>query len=190
IQEALARFNQQESIYLKSLEMFFTDLKNYSLQFTDSNATFEQTKLTLHTLKSTAGALGFTSLTEQAKHHEQQLLSDGLENFVIATYFEFSAVCEEAAQTTAQLMTLLKSEQELFYSPQDEAEDFKATYQQLKKEVECFNMRAIDTFQSISGTLSSQSLDLASALIAVLNKLNFKEAKTILMRFDLILNKE
>ncbi|MGO4890759.1 response regulator [Flavobacterium sp. W21_SRS_FM6] len=190
IQEALTRFNQQESIYLKSLELFFTDLKNYSLQFTDSNATFEQTKLTLHTLKSTAGALGFSSLTEQAKHHEQQLLSDGLENFVISAYFEFSAVCEEAAQTTAQLMTLLKNEQELFDSPQDEAEDFNATYQQLKNEVECFNMRAIDTFQSISGTLSSQSLDLASELIAVLNKLKFKEAKTILMRFDSILNKE
>jgi len=189
IQQAMQRFNQLERLYLKSLALFRADLQNYILQLEDENSTYDHLKLIFHTLKSTAAALGFTELSKQAKSKDKKLIDDGIENFDIKKYIGFAEVCRTNLLTVSRLMELLQGG---LSEPVQEADAdvFLETYKQLKTEVENFNMHAIDSFQKISGSLKSVSTELANELTTALNKLKFKTATEILVRFDALIDKE
>lgn len=184
LQDAMQRFNHLDALYLKSLKLFLSDLETYEKQLQDPNASFNDLNLIFHTLKSTAGALGFATLTEQAALNDLKLHNEGIENFDIVDYSDFSFICNAALNTVSQLIALL-AENDLPISGTEQGEpDFMSSYAQLKIEVDSFNMHAINTFQLISVSLKSLSSELADELISALNKLKFKAAKEILERFD------
>ncbi|WP_340676785.1 response regulator [Paraglaciecola sp.] len=185
--EALARFNNMEVIYLKSLGLFTSDLQKYVNQLDDVSSTPDDLKLIFHTLKSTAGALGFTQLTELAKEKDQTLANLNIEDFNINDYQPFSRVLAANLASVNELILLLQNKPQTQSSPPAKAVDFALTYQQLKTEIDSFNMHAIDTFQLITSPLKSLSTELADELITALNRLKFKDAKEILTKLDEII---
>jgi PAS domain S-box-containing protein len=189
IHQAMQRFNHLERLYLKSLALFRADLQSYILQLEDDNSTYDHLKLIFHTLKSTAAALGFTELSKQAKSRDIKLEDDGIEKFDIKKYIGFAEVCRTNLLTLSRMMELLQGGLSEHVQEAD-ADVFLATYKQLKTEVENFNMHAIDSFQKISGSLKSVSTELANELTTALNKLKFKTATEILVRFDALIDKE
>lgn len=73
IQESLQRFSGSEALYIQSLGLFALDLGRYieTLTETESDLMLEEMKAIFHTLKGTAGLLGFTGLSDLALECEQ-----------------------------------------------------------------------------------------------------------------------
>ena len=185
LSEAMARFSNMEAIYLKSLGLFTADLQKYAALLNNTNSTQDELKLIFHTLKSTAGALGFTQLAEQAKEHDHALATMASSDFDINVYQPFIGVLEKNLETVNHLILLLQNKAQPTTTASNV--EFAPTYAQLKTEINHFNMRSSDTLQLITEPLKSLSAELTDELIASLNRLKFNDAKMILTQFDALI---
>ena len=188
--EAMARFSNMEAIYLKSLGLFTADLQKYIGQLRDNSSSKDDLKLIFHTLKSTAGALGFTQLAEHAKLHDQTLYTLETNEINISDYEDFIGVLESNLSRVNELILLLQNKSQPVSNTTSNTVDFAATYNQLTSEINSFNMRAIDTFQLITTPLKNISTELADELSTALNRLKFNDAKEILIKLDTLMTEK
>ncbi|KXI27033.1 response regulator [Paraglaciecola hydrolytica] len=181
---AMALFNNLESVYLKTLILFRSDLLRYIEQLENASTSHNDLKMTFHTLKSTAATFGFIDLTDFAKEQEKIVLGITSEDFDIVQFQSNIDTLKDALQKVNTLITLLgKDEEQIDVSQENECE-FDKEYAQLKDEISNFNMHAIDTFQTIACPLKSLSPALADQLISAINKLKFQDANEILLKID------
>lgn len=185
---SMALFNNLESVYLKSLVFFTSDLQKYIGQLENTNTSHNDLKMTFHTLKSTAATFGFIDLTEFAKAQEKIVLEVTPEYFDIEQFRHAIDTLKDALQKVSTMITLLSNDDELIVDTQENEYEFDKVYAQLKDEINSFNMHAIDTFQIIARTLKSLSSALADELISALNKLKFKDAKDIMLKIDALIS--
>lgn len=188
--EAMTRFSNMEAIYLKSLGLFTADLQKYIDQLQDNSSSKDDLKLIFHTLKSTAGALGFTQLAEHAKLHDQTLSTLEANEIDINYYQNFVSVLADNLNTVHELILLLQNKSQPQSNITSNTVDFAATYNQLTSEINSFNMRAIDTFQLITTPLKNISTELADELSTALNRLKFNDAKEILIKLDTLITEK
>ncbi|MEO9654794.1 response regulator [Marinomonas sp.] len=179
---AMERFNFSTDIYLRSLNLFISDITEYQSQLKSHNSTKSQLKLIFHTLKSTAGSVGFTQLSEAAKEQEIDI-SEWVENASYTAYQnDFINLIHSSIDQIKELITKFSVTEKKPETPNEE--DFMAIYNLLKSEIDSSNMHAIDSFQRILPQLNKLSPKLADELIRLLNILKFKDAKTIISQFD------
>lgn len=181
---AMTRFNHLDSLYLKSLEFFTSDIAKYIEQLESTNIQHSDLKIMFHTLKGTAAALGFVDLTEFAKEQEKKLIGVQAEKFDVAQFNTCADTFRAALQVVNGLIVLLNKTAVLVSPASVPMIEFDETYAQLKSEINSFNMQAIDTFQKIATSLKSLSPELADQLISALNSLKFKNAKDIMLEMD------
>ncbi len=179
---AMERFNYSTNIYLRSLNLFINDITEYQSQLNSHNLSKSQLKLIFHTLKSTAGSVGFTKLSEAAKEQESNI-KDWLENNPYNEHqLGFIGLINSALDHIAALKTKFTGTEAEDMTSNDE--DFLPVYNLLKTEIDSFNMHAIDSFQKILPQLNKLSPELADELIRLLNILKFKDAKAVIEQFD------
>ena len=189
IQSAMARFNNDESTYCRSLNLFMSDLKLYPEQLEAGELDNTEIKRLFHTLKSTAGALGFASLLEIAHQHEL-LVSDEADEKLSSD--NIALVCQQLQITYKQCQHLNK----LLLKPVDTASeqvghiDYIAAFTQLKQEIQQSNMHALETVLLVLPELKRVSADLADKLSSALDRLKFKEAYIVLTELEKLIGKQ
>lgn len=187
LMDAMARFNFSTNIYLRSLNLFSHDLEQYLAELKQHTLRPSQLKLLFHTLKSTAGSVGFRQLSEAARQQEEQL-DEWIKNTTPSEEQQtFIALIEACLQQIESLKNKMTDDS---YSHEVVSDvDFIPIYNQLKSEVDSFNMHAIDSLQTILPQLNQISSELSDELIHLLNVLRFKEAKAILSKVDELIEK-
>jgi PAS domain S-box-containing protein len=186
IQSAMARFNNQEAIYCRSLNLFISDLKLYREQLLSDELDNTELKRLFHTLKSTSGSLGFASLSQYAKEHEQGLSDD---NVVLLSSEKIKGICDKlviACEQSEMLKTLMSATDAIDTRPVVYTE-FTSAFSTLKEEVQNFNMHALETLLLVLPELKRTSSDLADKLVVALDKLKFKEARLLLTKLEKVM---
>ncbi|MFC3033735.1 response regulator [Pseudoalteromonas fenneropenaei] len=189
ITSAMARFNNNESAYTRSLDLFMADLQQYQQQLFASTPELDELKRLFHTLKSTAASLGFSALSRTAQTLEQTLSEQGLAALSAALLETLNRDLALATQQCEQLHNLLLSTTHTLDIPYS-SDDFAQKFKQLQEEVKNFNMHALETFSLVLPRLRQTSSDLSDKLAIALNKLKFREAAALLSELDTLMDEK
>ncbi|WP_127025838.1 response regulator [Rheinheimera mangrovi] len=188
ISSALARFNQMTKVYVQSLALLIADLDDYKVKLAAGDCRKAELKLVFHTLKSTSASLGFNQLAEVAK--AQELAIEAELDEATQPQTDFAEVIQQL-ETTRQLAEQLS---QLLPEPQaargrTPGGDFMPAYNQLKAELNSFNMQAMQSIQTIEPELRFLSPQLFDKLNQAMNALKFREAGEILKQYDVLIER-
>ena len=184
IQESLQRFSGSEDLYIQSLSLFVADLERYifTLGGYDKVLVIEEIKAIFHTLKGTAGLLGFTDLSDLALESEQ-----------LATMLVDKGASVEPLSSLVQLMKNVKSLIESIFEASN-AEPVGVSSQvsgldakklsELRVQLENSNMQAVELYKTLHESISTFSSTLAPILEAHICNLQFKEALSVLGQLE------
>ena len=186
IDAAMQRFSNVVPTYIRSLDLFILDLQQYTDELVGGITEHDELKRLFHTLKSTAGALGFSPLSEVSAELEQSIASNNSASLSPEQMNLALRNLSVALEQSIRLRALMGSqdEQGVGSSVTEDKADFLQTFELLCSEVTNFNMHALDTLLEILPELNNVSPAIADKLVASLNKLKFKEAKVILAELN------
>jgi HPt (histidine-containing phosphotransfer) domain-containing protein len=184
IQESLQRFSGSEDLYIQSLSLFVADLERYifTLGGYDKVLVIEEIKAIFHTLKGTAGLLGFTDLSDLALESEQ-----------LATMLVDKGASVEPLYSLVQLMKNVKSLIESIFEASNsevvgvssERHSLDAQKMaELRAQLENSNMQAVELYKTLKESISEFSSTLAPILEAHICNLQFKEALSVLGQLE------
>lgn len=183
--KALTRLSGNKTVYAKALELFINDLTEYSAIETLKADDNSGLKMMFHTLKSSAATLGFNALALFAGQQEN-MIKTGDQFNKKEMINEFALQANVALPTAKDLLQLLQSKlppkapiQPIDSAPQV-TDEYLATFEILREELQLFNMNASTTLLKVAPTLNAIAPDKYLALESEMKVLNYQQAEVIL----------
>tara|TARA_R110001592_G_scaffold177076_2_gene417271 strand:- start:73214 stop:77761 length:4548 start_codon:yes stop_codon:yes gene_type:complete len=186
VQKAIHRFGGSEDLYVQSLKMFIADLLKYEneIKSLNNNLVLETINPIFHTLKGTAGLLGFVVLSTLALECEQSsamLTGKNISTEPIASLLKHMESIRWVLETTFNAEVKSKQNDVIVSSDQIDL----VLLQELKQQLESSNMQAVEVFKALYRPISEYSNDLAAILESHINELQFKEALDLVGKLEL-----
>ena len=181
--ESLKRFGQSEDLYVKSLNMFVHELERYIEMLSNEHSLkLEEIKPVFHTLKGTAGLLGFEGLANLALECEQlaNMLADkGCDAEPLASMIEMMR------EIKTIIVSLFEGELNAKEGNGNEVQVLESIkIQELKNLLAASNMKVIEFYSELQEAINAYSPDMASEIELHLSKLDFKEALDIVEKLE------
>ena len=166
--------------------MFIADLLKYEneIKSLNNNLVLETINPIFHTLKGTAGLLGFVVLSTLALECEQSsamLTGKNISTEPIASLLKHMESIRWVLETTFNAEVKSKQNDVIVSSDQIDL----VLLQELKQQLESSNMQAVEVFKALYRPISEYSNDLAAILESHINELQFKEALDLVGKLEL-----
>ena len=187
VEDSLTRFAGSEDLYIQSLSLFVKDLETYidGLTVSDDELSFARVKPIFHTLKGTAGLLGFSDLADLATECDQ------LASMLVAKEVSLDPLLSliKYMQNTKQIIESVfeQNNNELIATSSLGAVVSSIKLEQLKQlktALKRSNMQAVELYAELHSGFVTLSPDKAEQLNESIGKLDFKTALTLLNKIE------